>query len=74
LFTNQEWEANASRDVSIVPHLEAITGLILDWRRLELKSWNRLLDDARMSAVSDVTKWWFHLFNVVEDNIYLTQG
>ena len=36
-FTLQDWEAYASSGVSLYSQLEALTQLILDWRRLELK-------------------------------------
>ncbi|XP_076823935.1 midasin-like isoform X3 [Clavelina lepadiformis] len=63
----QEWESNASKQVSISHHLEAVTTLILDWRRLELKSWNRLLDDAQQNARKDLTNWWFYLYQIVDE-------
>jgi midasin len=33
----QDWEAYASSGVSLYGQLEALSQLILDWRRLELK-------------------------------------
>ena len=36
LFYHQEWESNASRAVSVRQHLEKITDLVIQWRKLEL--------------------------------------
>ncbi|XP_078492436.1 midasin isoform X3 [Ciona intestinalis] len=67
LEKSQEWELNASRHVSLFRHLEEITTLILDWRKMELKGWYRLLDQAESLARSSSTKWWFYVYQLVED-------
>lgn len=36
-FCIQDWEAYAASHVSLSSQLEALTQIILDWRRLELK-------------------------------------
>ena len=37
LLCIQDWEAYAASQVSLCTQLEALTQLILDWRRMELK-------------------------------------
>lgn len=34
---SQDWEENASRALSLRKHLDLVTQLIIQWRRLELK-------------------------------------
>uniref|UniRef100_A0A671LK38 Midasin n=1 Tax=Sinocyclocheilus anshuiensis TaxID=1608454 RepID=A0A671LK38_9TELE len=43
----QDWENNASRAVSLRNELEAITQLIIQWRKLELNCWSSSLDNAQ---------------------------
>ncbi len=40
----QTWQNYADRMHSIVPELDAITALIIKWRRLELEGWRQILD------------------------------
>jgi len=40
----QEWEANAHKGVSLSAHLEALTTLVLDWRKMELNGWKLCLN------------------------------
>jgi midasin len=39
-----EWQANASKAVSLHEHLDVISSLVLRWRRIELESWPQILE------------------------------
>jgi len=53
--------------------LEAVTSLVIDWRRIELKSWNRLLDDTRVRKGANPPKWWFYIYQLIEDCLEKTK-
>ena len=59
--------------MSLANHLEAVTNLVIEWRRLELRSWHRLLDDARDSAGNNPARWWFYIYQLVEDCLEKTK-
>ncbi|XP_078617566.1 midasin-like [Branchiostoma floridae x Branchiostoma japonicum] len=67
----QEWENNASREVSMTTQLEAIMQMIIQWRRLELRCWSHCLDTCTQHAAETArTKWWFHLYQLVESQLF----
>ncbi|XP_035663677.1 midasin-like [Branchiostoma floridae] len=67
----QEWENNASREVSMTTQLEAIMQMIIQWRRLELRCWSHCLDTCTQQAAETArTKWWFHLYQLVESQLF----
>lgn len=39
----QEWEENAHKGVSLADHSQAVTRVIVTWRRLELNVWKEFL-------------------------------
>ena len=43
LKTCLEWEEVACRATSIKPHIDALSGLVLRWRKMELHAWPALL-------------------------------
>ena len=43
LKTCLEWEEVAARHTSIKPHIDALSGLVLRWRKMELHAWPALL-------------------------------
>lgn len=61
----QDWEAYASRDVSLKGCIEEITELIVRWRKLELGSWRELLQIEDRKSEESTSKLWFHLWKVV---------
>ncbi|XP_032235337.2 midasin-like isoform X2 [Nematostella vectensis] len=61
----QEWEANASRHVSIKAHLDALTQLIISWRKLELRCWSSLLEVATEKVAEKASHWWFYLYGLL---------
>uniref|UniRef100_A0A023GBI0 Putative midasin ixodes scapularis midasin n=1 Tax=Amblyomma triste TaxID=251400 RepID=A0A023GBI0_AMBTT len=46
LALGEEWEKGAHRKISIAPELNAITHLVLRWRKMELHNWSQCLDGA----------------------------
>ncbi|KAF3702507.1 Midasin Dynein-related AAA-ATPase MDN1 MIDAS-containing protein [Channa argus] len=62
----QDWENNASRSVSLRKELEAVTQLIIQWRKLELNCWSSSLDNAMKRHTEKSTKHWFSIYQLVE--------
>ncbi|KAJ2621726.1 AAA ATPase midasin [Coemansia sp. RSA 1358] len=57
----QDWEAYASRDVSIQELAEAAR-LIIRWRQAELNSWPHLLHSQELEFARRPNQWWFNLY------------
>ncbi|NXJ64381.1 MDN1 protein, partial [Rostratula benghalensis] len=62
----QDWEENASRALSLRKHLDLVTQLIIQWRRLELNCWSVSLDNIMKQHVEKSTKHWFSIYQMVE--------
>ncbi|KAM9782721.1 LOW QUALITY PROTEIN: midasin [Neosynchiropus ocellatus] len=62
----QDWENNASRSVSLQKHLEPVTQLIIQWRKLELNCWSCSLDNAVKRHTEKSTKHWFSIYQLIE--------
>lgn len=63
LLRTEDWEMYANRDNSLRIHREALTTLIVDWRRLELSCWNALLEAETKECRRTGAKWWFQLYD-----------
>ncbi|XP_064629159.1 midasin-like [Lineus longissimus] len=61
----QDWESIAARHVSLMSNLEEVTQLVINWRKLELKCWNRCLDMVEWRMKEAASKWWFHLYQLL---------
>lgn len=63
-----EWQSVASLQYSVGEHYDALTRLIISWRRLELATWPRLFDieDEKCKLAAD--SWWFFLYESVVAN------
>ncbi|XP_054617732.1 midasin isoform X2 [Dunckerocampus dactyliophorus] len=61
----QDWENNASRAVSLQKELEAVTQLIIQWRKLELNCWSSSLDNAVKRHTEKSTKHWFSIYQLL---------
>ncbi|KAL4245562.1 Midasin [Abortiporus biennis] len=64
LLHTEDWEMFANRDNSIKIHQQALTNLIVEWRRLELSSWQDLLEIQRLQFEDGVSEWWFRLYEL----------
>ncbi|XP_010137971.1 PREDICTED: midasin-like, partial [Buceros rhinoceros silvestris] len=62
----QDWEENASRALSLRKHLDLVTQLIIQWRRLELNCWSVSLDNVMKQHVEKSTKHWFSIYQMIE--------
>uniref|UniRef100_A0A8C5T387 Midasin n=1 Tax=Malurus cyaneus samueli TaxID=2593467 RepID=A0A8C5T387_9PASS len=62
----QDWEENASRALSLRKHLDQVTQLIIQWRRLELNCWSVSLDNIMKQHVEKSTKHWFSIYQMIE--------
>lgn len=60
-----DWEPYASRDNSLKSYQAEISALLIDWRRLELSSWVRLLDDQTSQYVARDAEWTLRLFGAL---------
>ncbi|KAJ3057055.1 AAA ATPase midasin [Rhizophlyctis rosea] len=60
-----DWEAYASREVSINVNIEEINQLIIRWRKLELSCWRQLLDLEDRNCERKASNMWFHLWKVI---------
>lgn len=65
LTHTEDWESYASREHSLVFDRSAITNLIVEWRRLELTCWSRLLSTVQSHFGDPVAEWWFRFYEVV---------
>uniref|UniRef100_A0A3B3CZB6 Midasin n=1 Tax=Oryzias melastigma TaxID=30732 RepID=A0A3B3CZB6_ORYME len=61
----QDWENNASRAVSLRKEVEAVTQLIIQWRKLEL-CWSNSLDNAMIRHSQKSSRHWFSIYQLVE--------
>uniref|UniRef100_A0A8C8S1Z5 Midasin n=1 Tax=Pelusios castaneus TaxID=367368 RepID=A0A8C8S1Z5_9SAUR len=66
LAKSQDWEENASRALSLRRHLDLITQLIIQWRRLELNCWSVSLDNIMKRHTEKSTKHWFSIYQMIE--------
>ncbi|XP_029451275.1 midasin isoform X2 [Rhinatrema bivittatum] len=66
LAKSQDWEENASRTLSLRKHLNSVTQLIIQWRKLELNCWSLSLDNAVKRHTEKSTKHWFSIYQLIE--------
>ena len=60
------WEQVACRATSIKPQIDALTSLVLRWRKMELSAWPRLLECAAAQVHEKaLSRVWVRLFRVV---------
>ena len=64
-----EWEMVASRDVTLGEEVKPLSQLVKKWRSLELASWGSILSTREQDAVKDVNRWWFRLFEIVNNQV-----
>ncbi|KAL2832978.1 hypothetical protein BDW59DRAFT_157121 [Aspergillus cavernicola] len=60
-----EWQLVASREYSAATYYDEITNMIINWRRLELSTWAKLLDLEKEKCDQDVSSWWFIAFEAL---------
>ncbi|TIA99817.1 hypothetical protein E3P84_02013 [Wallemia ichthyophaga] len=65
LMQTEDWESNASRDVSLSLNRDEIVGLIVYWRRMELGTWATLLQRQESMFKNDLSIWWFRFYETI---------
>jgi len=65
LVHTDDWEAYANKENSLKSFQDEITALIISWRRLELSSWMRLLDDQESAYVDRDSEWTLRLYGAL---------
>uniref|UniRef100_A0A4W3JTX9 Midasin n=1 Tax=Callorhinchus milii TaxID=7868 RepID=A0A4W3JTX9_CALMI len=66
LSKSQDWEENASRFVSLRQHLDAVSQLIIQWRKLELNCWSSSLDNVMKKHLEKSSRHWFSVYQLIE--------
>ncbi|XP_031820381.1 midasin [Sarcophilus harrisii] len=69
LAKSQDWEENASRSLSLRKHLDLVSHLIIQWRKLELKCWSLSLDNTMRRHTEKSTKHWFSIYQMLEKHM-----
>lgn len=65
LLQIEDWERYAHRGNSLKAQQQALVGLVVEWRRLELSFWAQLMDSEIEAYTSTVSVWWFRLYETV---------
>jgi len=65
LIQSEDWEMYSNRHNSIKIHQAELVRLVVNWRRLELSCWRTLLDSQAIKFTTDVSEWWFRLYDAV---------
>lgn len=60
-----EWQVVASKKYSAVALYDRLTALLVNWRRLELSTWARLLDMEDRKCDEDAESWWFLAYEII---------
>lgn len=60
-----EWQVVASKQYSVAALYDQLTALLVNWRRLELSTWARLLDMEDKKCDEDAESWWFLAYEVI---------
>ncbi|PFH53375.1 hypothetical protein AMATHDRAFT_1433 [Amanita thiersii Skay4041] len=63
LLQTEDWEIYANKENTLKPHQQAISSMIVEWRRLELSGWRMLLDSQLKAHASEASPWWFRLYD-----------
>ncbi|KAH8108662.1 hypothetical protein DFH11DRAFT_1516507, partial [Phellopilus nigrolimitatus] len=63
LVHTEDWEMFANRENSLKSHRQVLTSLIVEWRRLELAGWRRILESEAKSFLDSLADWWFRLYD-----------
>ena len=65
LMHSEDWEGFASSATSLRVNREQISAQIIEWRRLELSCWARILENQAAEYEDGIAEWWFRLFEVL---------
>ncbi|KAF5380682.1 hypothetical protein D9757_007075 [Collybiopsis confluens] len=65
LLRSEDWEAFANKDNSLRANRSEMVELIVSWRRMELSSWQVLLEAEARKFEDAVSPWWFRLYDLI---------
>ncbi|EXJ95383.1 hypothetical protein A1O1_00504 [Capronia coronata CBS 617.96] len=60
-----QWQSIASREWSVATLLGQLSAMIVNWRRMELLSWSRLLDEEQHRHEQDAQGWYFVAYEAI---------
>ena len=60
-----EWQAVASKEFAVTALVDQLKDLIVSWRKLELKSWNGLLELEQQKCQDEARSWFFVAYEVI---------
>ncbi|ETI28556.1 hypothetical protein G647_01006 [Cladophialophora carrionii CBS 160.54] len=60
-----QWQSVASREWSVHELVEKLSSQIISWRRMELLSWSRLLDEETRRHEQDAQAWYFIAYEAI---------
>ncbi|KAK9455864.1 hypothetical protein V1511DRAFT_320492 [Dipodascopsis uninucleata] len=70
-----EWEKIASREFSVSRNINSLNSLIVEWRKLELKSWSHILDRELVQMRRNAAEFFFYLYeNIIVNPIRLHES
>jgi midasin len=72
LHTN-DWEGYANKENSLASYQAELSDQIVSWRRLELSSWMRLLDDQVIEYSNNDAEWTMRLFGALVQGVQLAE-
>ena len=61
----QDWEQHSSEKVSLGENLARLSRLVAQWRKLELQSWNNLLDVRDNMNIKRAKQHFMRLYNII---------
>lgn len=68
------WEAQAHRGISVTPHIEAVTNLVIRWRKLELATWPDLFAVVQSRFQRQAAQKWFDIYVMVTGEMEATEA
>lgn len=73
LVHTNDWEGYANKENSLVSYQNELSALIVEWRRLELASWMRLLDDQVEQYVATDDEWSLRLYGACIQGVLIAE-
>ncbi|OZJ03007.1 hypothetical protein BZG36_04676 [Bifiguratus adelaidae] len=67
LQKSEDWEAYASKAVSLKAERDDVIALIISWRQLELSCWPKLLTSQEQMIADSAYSWWFHVYGTISE-------
>ncbi|WVN89377.1 uncharacterized protein L203_104600 [Cryptococcus depauperatus CBS 7841] len=74
LLHTEDWEAYANRENSLAVSRDKISTLIIEWRKLELASWTRLLEDQAEQYTAGDDQWALRLYGGLVHSVAATDN